>query len=227
MLCVGRGGGDLGVAPRRVQALVGDGREVVTVDQIVSHAGMIRLLGEGLLEERRRFELVRVGLVAGVESDVERQRIEDGGFPVLRILRGQRVHGLLVILRARAMVDLVVVLVEGLDGGEVVELALGLGAHALALGHRRGPQLEVLGRRGAGQGIPESGHRRTPIGDAAGGIGLGRGLESLDRIGEPEGVEQGHGPGELRLGGGVTGGREVDSAESLGGLRPARRHREH
>ena len=81
---VGRRRGDAGVALRGGQALGRDRREVVAVDQVVGHPRMIGLLGEGLLEDAGGLELVGVGLVVGVERDVERERVEDGGLAVGR-----------------------------------------------------------------------------------------------------------------------------------------------
>ena len=43
VLGVGGGGRDLGVAPRRIEALLGDRRIVVEVDQVMRDAGMLRL----------------------------------------------------------------------------------------------------------------------------------------------------------------------------------------
>jgi hypothetical protein len=60
----------------RDRLLVGDWRKVIAVDQVVRHARVLRLLGEDLLEDGRRLELVGVGLVARVERHVERERVE-------------------------------------------------------------------------------------------------------------------------------------------------------
>ena len=77
VLRVRRRGRDLRVATRGVEALVGDGREVVAVDQVVGHSRMLGLLGEDLLEDGRGLELVRVRLVVGIERHVQGQRVED------------------------------------------------------------------------------------------------------------------------------------------------------
>ena len=114
---------------------------------------MIRLLLEDRLEDGRGLELVRVGLVVRVEGDVERERVEDGRFAVLRIARRQGLHGLLVGLRARAMIDLLVVLVEDLDGGDVVDLTLGLGRPC----SWRGPRWRRPARRSWRAAVPASG----------------------------------------------------------------------
>ena len=58
-----RGGRDLGIASGRFQALLGDCRVVVEMDQVVRHAWMLRLALGDRLEDRCAFELVGVGLV--------------------------------------------------------------------------------------------------------------------------------------------------------------------
>jgi hypothetical protein len=68
-----------------------------------------------------------------IERFVQRQRVEDLGLDVVGILLDERLHRLLVVLRARVLVDLAMVFVERLDGRQPIALALGLGADRLAL----------------------------------------------------------------------------------------------
>src|SRR5262249_14731736 len=148
----------------------------------------------------------------------EREGIEDSRLAILRIARGERLHRLLIALGARAMVDGVVILVEDLDGGDVIQLALRLGAHRLALGNRGGAQLEILAWWRASQRIAETRHGAAPVGDAARRVGLGGGFESRDRMAEPERVEQSHRACELLLRSLAAGRWEIHHAESLGNL---------
>jgi hypothetical protein len=54
---------DLRIPHGRVEALLGDRRVIVEVDQIVGDAGMLRLALEDRLQDRRAFELVDIGLI--------------------------------------------------------------------------------------------------------------------------------------------------------------------
>jgi hypothetical protein len=123
------------------------------------------------------------------------------------------------------VVDFVGIGIKGGDGGDVVLLALGLGAGGFrprdggrALGdparHRRPPQR-----------IAEPGDGRAPVGNATGRIGGGDGVEGLDCLTEPERVLQRYGALELRLHGRAARGREVDLAQPFGRLRAGLRRR--
>jgi len=54
---------DLGVTHRGVEALLGDRRIVVKVDQIVGDARMLGLALEDRLQDGRAFELIGISLV--------------------------------------------------------------------------------------------------------------------------------------------------------------------
>jgi len=60
---MGRGRSDLGIATGGVEALIGDGRIVVEVDQIVGDAGMLGLALEDGLQDGRALELIGIALV--------------------------------------------------------------------------------------------------------------------------------------------------------------------
>ena len=77
-------GRDLGVAPRRIEAFLGDRRIVVEVDQIVRDAGMLRLAFADRLQDRRALELVGIGLVGRRSRGVERERVVDLRLVVVR-----------------------------------------------------------------------------------------------------------------------------------------------
>jgi hypothetical protein len=182
-----RVGGDLGIAPGGLDAFVGDRRIVVEMDQIVRHAGMLRLALGDLFQDGRTLELVGVGLVGRRRRGVERQRIMDLRFVVIRIARSQRFHGLGVGQQAGAVIDLFVIGVHGAQCREVVALALRLGADAFRFLQRSSTLGEVLHRRHA-MGIPQQAERDAPIGDGALGIGLQHILEGFLRGAIPERV---------------------------------------
>ena len=54
---------DLGVTSGGLEAFFSDGRIVVEVDEVMRHAGMLRLAYCDRLQDCRAFELVGVGLV--------------------------------------------------------------------------------------------------------------------------------------------------------------------
>ena len=182
---------------------------------------MVGLLGEDLFEDRRSLELFGVGLVGGVERDVERQRVEDGRLAVVGIALGELFHGLLIGDGARPVVDLLGVLVERLDGGDVVALTLGPGAGRLRPLDGRPPLLEAARAGRCGEGVAEPRHGHAPVGDGAAGIDLSGFGEPLDGRVERERVQQRDPDLERRLRRGATRGREVDGAElfAFGGAR--------
>src|ERR1700694_5106271 len=85
---------------------------------------MFRLLGKNLLQNCASLLLVRVGLITGRCVSPHGQRIENGRFPVVGIVRLELLHRLLVGQSTRAMIELVGILVKDLDGGDVVALSL-------------------------------------------------------------------------------------------------------
>ena len=144
-----RVGRDLGIAPCRIEALLGDRRIVVEMDQIVRHAGMLRLALEDRLQDRRAFELVGIGLVGRRSRGVERQRVVDLRLVVVRIALRQLLHGLGIGLNARAVVDLLIVGVHDGERIEIVALALGLGADALPFASAAAPSARFFAGGGA------------------------------------------------------------------------------
>src|SRR2546422_4752961 len=77
--------------------------------------------------------LLEIGHGLVVKRLVQGERVEDLRLDVVRILLNERFHRLFVVLRARVLVDLVVVLVELLDRRQPVAFTLRLGADRLAL----------------------------------------------------------------------------------------------
>ena len=85
MLGVRRRRRDLRVELGGGQAFVGDRRIIVEMDQIVRDTGMLRLALPDRLQDCRALELLRVGLVIGRRRRIERDRIENLRFVVVRI----------------------------------------------------------------------------------------------------------------------------------------------
>ena len=61
-------------------------RVVVSMDDVMSDAGVLRILLEQRLEQRRRFELLLVGLVGRRCGPEQRQRVEHRHLEILRVL---------------------------------------------------------------------------------------------------------------------------------------------
>ena len=166
VLGVRRGRRDAGIALRRVEALLGDRRIVIEVDQVVRDAGMARLPLEDRLEDFRALELIGVGLVGRRGADIERDGIEDLRFVVVGIALRQRLHRLEIGLHAGAMIDLVVVGVEDEERVDEIALARRLGADGLCLLQRGEAGGEIFRRR-RGVRVVEERKRDAPQRDAA------------------------------------------------------------
>src|SRR6266436_5579513 len=142
-----RGWRDLGIASGGIEAFLGDRRIVVKVNQVMRHAGMLRLAYRDRLQDDRALELAGVGFVDRRSRRVQGEGIIDLRFVIVGIALCQLFHGLGVSLHARTVIDLVVVGVHGAERVEVVALALGLGADAFSLGDRGSALGEILGGR--------------------------------------------------------------------------------
>ena len=124
---------DFGIAPGGIEPLLGDRRIVVKMDQIMRHAGVLRLALGDHLQDCRALELAGIGLVGRRSRGIERERIIDLRFVIIGIALRQRFHGFDVGLHAGAVIDLVVVGVHGAKRIQIVALTLGLGADVLCL----------------------------------------------------------------------------------------------
>jgi hypothetical protein len=112
-------------------------------------AGVVRLAQPFRLQDAGGLQRLAVALVRRRVRDVERQRVVDARLRIFRVAGGQLLHGLLVGEDTGAVVDLVVVAVEGQQRRDVVGLALGFRADLLGLLERGEPLREVLRRRRA------------------------------------------------------------------------------
>ena len=226
VLRVRHGRRDLRVAPRSAEPARGQGRIVIAVDDVVRDAGMVRLLGQDLLEDRARLQLIGVRLVGRRRRRVQRERIEHRGLAVVGIAPVELLHRLLVGGGPRAMVQLVVVAIVRLDRGDVVLLARRCGQPTRLL---QGGRALLQHRRA--RGLPErvvDAHRHAPVAHRAGRIlrrQLGEGLLRLlvpERVQERDrALEIGLDSGRTRDGEGdvakfrpALGGRDGDSRES-------------
>src|SRR3989441_12875360 len=134
--------------------------------------------------------LLEIGHGLVVKRLVQGERVEDLRLDVVRILLNERFHRLFVVLRARVLVDLVVVLVELLDRRQPVAFTLRLGADRLALLDRLQTTLQRRRIEGPDERVRADAHRQTPVGDGAARVGLRDRRERLDRLGEEEGMER-------------------------------------
>ena len=171
MLCVGGIGSDLGVKPRGIEPFFGDRRIVVEMDQVMRHAWMLRLADKDRLQDPRSFELIGISLVRRRCRSVERQRVMDLSFVVVRIALRQLLHGLRIGLDAGTVIDFFVISVHDCKSVDIVALTLGFSTDALSLPNRGGAVGEILGGRRDVR-IKQQAQGNAPIGNAALGIGL-------------------------------------------------------
>ena len=202
---------DVGIAQRRRQPVLGHCRRIVGVDQIMRDTRMIGHLRTDLIEDRLRLFLIGVGLVGRWRGRDQREGIEHAGLPIIGIALVHLLHGFFVSDGAGAVIDLVVVPVEGRDRRDVIAFAIGL----LLRGHRLLDRLRArLQRRRIGrvpQRVPMA-HRHTPIAHRAIGLDLGDGSKGLDRLVVPEGVQDPDGLVEFLLRRRAAGNRKIDLA---------------
>ena len=184
-------GGELRVAPRRGQPPLREGGVVVSVDDVVRGAGVIRLHGEDLLGDLRGSLLLGVGAVVRIGGGLEGEGVEGLRLPILRIAGEHQLHRLLVGGGARAVVEAIRILEEGVRGRDVVSLARRGVSDRLGLLHRFDPSLERGGARRRPDLVPLA-HGDAPVGDGTVRVGLGHGREGLRRLQVPEGVQDRH-----------------------------------
>ena len=213
---VRRVGRDGRIGFRRREALLGDRRIVVAVDQVVGNARMVRMCLEQRLEYRGGLELVRVVLVGGIEIRRGDQRRQDLRLGVVGISGHDRRHGGVEGLHALGMGLRGVPAHEDSDGSDIVLLALALQSRGLRRIECRDNAVETLRRKrgGPGERVVEDRHGLAPMRHAAGGIGALDRLEGGDRLGPGEGMVERHGRVELRLCGGIAIDTELDRAQA-------------
>ena len=183
-------------------------------------AGVIRVLGELLLEDPGGLEPRGVRLVGRELRPREVQRVEDLRLVIAWVFHRERLVGLGARELARAFRTVGEVLVVGGHRIEVIALALGLRAHLPSLVDRGLRPRRVLGRGADSlERVRHQDRSESPGRDGAGIVFRGDLLEGLFRRGIVERVQHRHGALELRLDFGIAGRGETHIAEFFLGAR--------
>src|SRR5262245_15287162 len=138
-------------------------RIVVTVNQIVRNAGMLRFDSQNTVQNFSGLLLVRVALV--IRHDPrrnERQRVEDHGLMIFRVTPVESPHRIAISERARPMVKGGGVFIERFDGRAGVSLTLSARADGFSLLYGGLPLLQVLPYRRRPDGMVVT-HRDAPV----------------------------------------------------------------
>ena len=207
VLGVRRGRRDPGIPPCRFQAFGGQHFVVIAVDQVVRYAGMAGQFFQQRLQDLAALALVGIALVAARRRFIQRQRIKDRCFNVVRICRMQFRH-----LPGKLLQPLVqqhiIALVKRRNGFDVLLLArtllvsfgntLRFGGRGSALGHIDLPPQAMQMR-----------HGDSPLRHGAIAVFFGQGSEGVARLVIFEGVQQRHCMIELGLQRLVARGLEI------------------
>ena len=215
MLGVGRIRGDLGIAACRLEALLGQRRVVVGVDQVVGDARMVGLFSVQRLQDRRRPHLVGIGPIRRVEVGRRHQGMQDRSLEVVRVAGRDPSQCLLERLDPGAMVDAVVVAHERFHRRHVALLALVVEPCRARFLERFGHGVEPFRRQAAGpeERVVEHDHRTAPMGHAASGVARRDPGEGGSRFRPRERVIERHGAIEALLCRGTAANGEVDRPE--------------
>ena len=165
---VGHGRRDVRVRARGRQRLVGQRRHVVGVDDVVRQPRVVRHLLVERLENLRGAQVLRERLVGGERGLIDRQRPEDPGLDVARILRGHRFGRLLVRQHPRSLRARVGAREQSGHGVDVALLARRRRSGRLALVDRGLARGNRLGRSQAGERIAPVRQGDPPVGHRAG-----------------------------------------------------------
>src|SRR5258708_5286085 len=142
----------------------------------------------------------------------KRQRVEDAGLTVGRIAAVKLLHRFTVSESARAMIELVSILVKNFYRRDVVSLTLSLCADALCLFDGVRSLLQLCRGRRRPDGMVVA-HGNAPVTHATSRIGDGNFAKRLFSLFILERMEPGDGAIEFPLCLGITGDREVDLPE--------------
>src|SRR5262245_13673105 len=142
-------------------------RIVVTVNQIVRNAGMLRFNSQNTVQNFSGLLLVRVALVIRRHPRRnERQRVEDRGLMIFRVTPAESLHRVAISERARPVVKGPGVFVEDFDGRDVVSLTLSARADGFSLLYGCLPLLQFLFYRRGPDGMVVT-HRYAPVANTA------------------------------------------------------------
>ena len=148
---------------------------------------MIRLTRKHRLQNRHRPQPTRIRLVVQVFGGRERERIEKGGFRVIRIAARDLRHGVAIGFDARLLGAPLCVSVEIGDGINEQAFAIGLRADRAGPLHRRQPLLHLARRAQAhGKRIRPPTERDPPLRHRARRVLPQRRLKCGDRLSEFE-----------------------------------------
>ena len=179
------------------------------------HPRMLGIRGEQRLEQRRRLERPRKGLVVEVMVGADHQRGEDFRFDIVGIRGGELLHRLLIgegtlPVRHRGMV-----FVERRKRRDVVALARRGGTDVLRFLDRLSPFFQLQRDRPA-EGVIGRHHGQAPMRHATARIEASNLVERRFAPRPIEGVVQRHGAVEFGLCGVRTGHCEVHVAKPAG-----------
>ena len=139
--------GDFCVGPRSGQRKNRKPWRIIAVDQVMGDAGMVRLLRQDAVQDRRRLFLIRIGFVGWRRSCNQGKRVKNGGFVVFRIARRKPLHSVTPGERALPMGYLIRILIKLFDCGNVVAFTLCFGSNRVGFFDRSHP-FPQIGRRG-------------------------------------------------------------------------------
>src|SRR5918994_4442452 len=141
--------------------------------------------------------------------------MEDLRLDVVRVLPGECLHGLLVVLGTRILVDLIVILEELPYGRQPIALTVGSCADRVSLLHRIEAPFQGRGIERADKRIGTLTDRDAPIRDRAIGVRLRNGVERFDGFRKEEGVQHGESALKLLLRLGRARGLKLNAPESI------------
>ena len=189
---------------------------VVGVNDVMRQARMIGILLPQRLENLRRLQLRRVGLVGGQRRLVHGQRVENARFDVFGVIALHGLHGFRVGERPIAMRHRGGVLEQLADRADVGALARRRRSCGEAFLHRVASTFEQRSGLDAAERIAPLGHRDAPVRDRAIRIHAEHLVEPFCRGAVFEGMQQRHGAIEVRSRFRLARGLEIDGAELLG-----------
>ena len=135
--------------------------------------GMVGFVREHLVEDRpRRFLFREVGVLVHRPCRNQRQRMEDGRLPIVGIALMQLAQRVRIAKRPGLVVELAGVAIEGLQCGDIVALALALGASRARFCKRRAALLQLGRARRCPQRMIVA-RREPPMSDRAIRVGDG------------------------------------------------------
>src|SRR5712691_1520690 len=97
----------------------------------MSHAGMLRLLGQDPIKNLRGLLLICESLVSDRACSQQRQRIKDRSLSVLAVTQVDSLHSLLVSKSPGSVIEPGGIFIESVYCGDVVSFTIGLCSYCL------------------------------------------------------------------------------------------------